>query len=440
VPPGLPTSFAYAVLGLDPNSDTVRLWCPSGQDFHPRGDAGTKNGYSISHGRLEMSLADFRTCFRDLCIETNTGIAAKPAADSSARSSPFADCVLAHFDAWDADHDGVLSSTEIDRLVVDSRIKADVAVAVAVLREFVRGLELEKKPLPTLTRDHFVQHARTVQAGKKAEQPYESRYRAFQAKLASCGRELLPHPLPTIDTIHQGRMGDCYFVASLGAMINRNHDAIGTMIELNPQGGLLITFAGHRQPIHSPMPTDTELLLQSFTDDGALCIPALEGAFATLMSTLNSSASKSPEKLDIIDHGGQMALGLRLVTGHDAVNIAWNAKKRDDAHVRSTLVRALAEHRLVAAGTPGSDPTSSLKPPGIVFHHAYAVIGFDEKKEIIRIWNPHGRDFHPKGPPGLANGYPTSHGRFEMPFDDFCAVYTSLCTETTKPWSTTPAK
>ncbi|MGA2496432.1 MAG: hypothetical protein ABSH20_01750 [Tepidisphaeraceae bacterium] len=81
-----------------------------------------------------------------------------------------------------------------------------------------------------------------------------------------------------------------------------------------------------------------------------------------------------------------------------------------------------------------------MKPPGVVFHHGYAVIGHDERNDIIRIWNPHSRDSHPKGPPGLTNGYPTSHGRFEMPLDDFCAVFTCLSTETAQPWSAPAAK
>jgi hypothetical protein len=51
----------------------------------------------------------------------------------------------------------------------------------------------------------------------------------------------------------------------------------------------------------------------------------------------------------------------------------------------------------------------------------------------VTIFNPWGNQFTPKGPPGLANGYPTQHGQFTVPLDHLMQFVTQLVYETDKP-------
>ena len=51
----------------------------------------------------------------------------------------------------------------------------------------------------------------------------------------------------------------------------------------------------------------------------------------------------------------------------------------------------------------------------------------------MTIFNPWGNQFTPKGPPGLANGYPTQHGQFTVPLDRLMQFVTQLVYETDKP-------
>src|SRR4051812_11821786 len=53
--------------------------------------------------------------------------------DLSKGKSVLATEVLAHFEAWDLNRDGVLSAEEIDRLLTDSRIRGRQAAALATL-------------------------------------------------------------------------------------------------------------------------------------------------------------------------------------------------------------------------------------------------------------------------------------------------------------------
>ena len=75
-------------------------------------------------------------------------------------------------------------------------------------------------------------------------------------------------------------------------------------------------------------------------------------------------------------------------------------------------------------------------PPGMGNHHAYAVLGYDVKRRQVRVFNPWGNSFTPKGAPGPANGYPTEHGQFTVPLDQFQQVFTRVFYETDKPLAT----
>ena len=87
----------------------------------------------------------------------------------------------------------------------------------------------------------------------------------------------------------------------------------------------------------------------------------------------------------------------------------------------------MRDKRLAGVGT-GED---SL-PPGINPHHAYAILGFDPATDRVQLWNPHGNYFRPRGEPGLANGYPTQAGRFEIPVADFVRIFNSASFETNR--------
>jgi hypothetical protein len=64
--------------------------------------------------------------------------------------------------------------------------------------------------------------------------------------------------------------------------------------------------------------------------------------------------------------------------------------------------------------------------------HAHAVVGYDSATRKVRLWNPHGNKFTPKGPAGLANGYPTEDGFFTMPLADFVVTFRSVYAEEVK--------
>jgi hypothetical protein len=61
------------------------------------------------------------------------------------------------------------------------------------------------------------------------------------------------------------------------------------------------------------------------------------------------------------------------------------------------------------------------------------VLAYDEQKDTLTLWNPHGNTFPGRGKeikePGIANGYPTRAGVFEVPVGEFVRIFSGVTVE-----------
>jgi hypothetical protein len=157
------------------------------------------------------------------------------------------------------------------------------------------------------------------------------------------------------------------------------------------------------------------------------------------------------EGTNVIRTGGDSAPTITALTGHKTLRLSFGKtveyRKADAGEmlpkIREQLRISLANHRLITAGMnppstkpgPNGEPAPALNgtpvpiPPDINIGHVYAVVSYDPATDVIEIWNPHGQHFVPKGPPGIANGYPTEHGRFKLPLTEAYQFYTSFTFE-----------
>jgi dTDP-4-dehydrorhamnose 3,5-epimerase-like enzyme len=94
--------------------------------------------------------------------------------------------------------------------------------------------------------------------------------------------------------------------------------------------------------------------------------------------------------------------------------------------LRQELIAAQRDHLLIKAGVAGGHKMV----PKIAGDHAYAVLGYDKKQDLVHIWNPWGDTFTPDGPDNIQNGYTTKSGEFEIPLKDFVIVYSDVKFET----------
>ncbi|MBI2900815.1 MAG: hypothetical protein HYY17_11580 [Planctomycetes bacterium] len=200
-------------------------------------------------------------------------------------------------------------------------------------------------------------------------------------------------------------------------------------------GGCEVRFPGGKSVRLAPL-TDAELAMSSTAGDDGLWLPMLEKAFATVRNESRPAEKRKDVPTDLIARGGAAGPCIELLTGKRAKSLAVRRKSErdrepDDERIREVLPQlreaikaAVKDRRLICCGTP-----KEVATPGIAGKHMYAVLGYDEEKDLVDVWNPWGNSFKPKGDSGLKNGYRTKGGRFSVPLDDFVRVFGGITFE-----------
>lgn len=409
-------------------------------------------------------------------------------AQDTAKPPKFSEIVASRFDDWDTNDDGVVSDTEVDLLCIDPAVKGPEAAAVATIKRIVRSGKVE---LPPLTKAYLAREpARrgrtpTSENADRADSPevevadgntpatpdaprpaprasaaaapvdFQSRYDQCLKKIQKTDRDLFGSEKPlSIARCKQGPLGNCFFVSVVGGAIDRDPQSIRKMIEPKADGaGYTVTFGNGRKVEVGPL-TEAELGISSTTGVDGVWLAVLEKALGTTRRADSPSRHKMLSPTDAIARGGNTGSSITMLTGHTTERITLKRKARKpeldqsdinqrriagtsaklelaaDAEklaksVRERVQAALAINRLVAAGT-GEEKL----PPGISGKHAYAILGYDQEKDTLRIWNPHNNTRVVRGEPGLKTGYPTKGGVFEMPVGDFVRVFNGVTIET----------
>lgn len=330
--------------------------------------------------------------------------------------------VRTHFTAWDADRDGVLSADEIERAVHDPKVSGDAAAAAAALRRAVRGAGL-----------------RSLTTRQIADGRYEPMYAAARERIRTANRELFASETPKVESLGQGRLGDCFLLATLGTLAANDPARLKKMFREFPGGKVEVTLAARKLVLDRP--TDGEICIGAQNRNDGMWAIAFEKAVGTVYLE-RQTVRRHHTPLSIIGVGGSPHLPLEIVTGHRVVragcedfqggtlDAASRAKRLAD--LRKQLSDARRAGRLIVGGTAPLGGRQAVVP-GLYYNHSYGVLNYDEKTDLVTFWNPFGNRFIPKGEPGLKNGYVTSYGKFTMPLPDAVMWFGSFSIETGEP-------
>ena len=377
---------------------------------------------------------------------------------SSARPADptLAEVVIRNFPAWDLNHDGVLTPSEVDQWVSDPAVKGQDAAAIATIKLAMRR---KTDPIKKLSRDQIEQAAGGSQVqgapekekeadghgdlgeddlGPRSAAELQKRYKAAVRKIEHRQAEAFTDTAPDIKSFHQGPLGDCYFVSMVGAMAHHEPDRLASLISVREDGSYVVKFAGAKEPAVVPPLTDAQVVIASTAGKDGLWLPIIENGYGELRKSTKPERADD-EATDLIAKGGYAGETIELLTGHDATRLGLGgvpSKPLKDeelaqraAKVRELLPDLLSRKRLVGVGTA----KDAKLPPGVNPSHAYAVLEFDPATDTVTVWNPHGNTFKPKGEEGLANGYVTKGGIFHMQVPDLVRVFRGLVWETDKP-------
>lgn len=339
----------------------------------------------------------------------------------------FLQTVTAKFAAWDRDGNGELSKDDIDAAVADPKNTGKDAAAAAALKRAVRNT---KTKLPTLTKENL---AKILTAPASADRPdLAVIYAAGLVRLEKFGsRELFPAGPPRLQGIHQGKLGNCFCLAPLGAMLDRDPKQVADLFKLQKDGRYVVTLGKH--VVEVALPTDAELILTSSNETGGLWLNLYEKAVGEALNRDRPEDKRANSPIDVLGKGGSAGTMLAFITGHEMKRFSCKFAKDKETtreereaklqELRGELESAVKEKRLMTCGT------LKTTTPGITPNHAYAVLDYDVKEDKIRLWNPHGGAFTPKGPAGPANGYERKNGIFAVPLTEFVDQFSGLAFE-----------
>jgi hypothetical protein len=382
-----------------------------------------------------LALAASCVTFADSVAQQNT-----PSDDASDKSGPpstFAQVVNQYFSQWDSNGDGTLSKDEIEAAVANPKFRDEAAAAIAAIEKVVRG---NKYTLPPITRDYLVSSPlrepstpdEQTDSADDVSKPenfdhapaFQPRYLNAIRKLRHTSRDLFPQDLPSFDATHQGALGDCPFASTVGAMVYRDPSAVKAMFTQNDNGSITVSF-GDGHSIKIAHLTDADIAIWSSAGTNGLWLTVLEKAYRRIL--LRTQRPNRQDNSDIYEKFNS-AHTIEILDGHQTRKVELHNIRPGTpqlAALRKDLNAAQREHRLVKAGTP-----AGKKTPGITPGHAYAILGYDKETDLVRVWNPHGNNFTPKGPDGLQNGYTTKSGQFDIPLRDLLHIFRDVTFET----------
>lgn len=208
-----------------------------------------------------------------------------------------------------------------------------------------------------------------------------------------------------------------------GAMVSRDPSAVKAMFSQNTEGVTTVTLANGKS--FDITVSEADIATWSSAGTNGLWLTVLEKAYRT---ALVEQTHPRPEDRPSIFSLGTSVRPIEILDGHHSVTIDLRRVQPGSsslAALRRDLEAAQREHLLVQAGSP-----KHTTVPGLTAEHAYAVLSFDEDKDVVRLWNPHGNDFAPKGPDGPENGYKTEGGQFDIPLSEMIDNFSAISLET----------
>lgn len=312
-----------------------------------------------------------------LSAQTTPTPATSPALSRASLKAEFLAQLDANFAKWDRDKNGELSKGEIDRATIDPAVTGKAAAALVALKRSLSSKTYTVKPL---TRDNIAEYLQNARANDRTQPDFIGLYAAASVKAARINRDLFASGTPKLEMLHQGRMGDCFALAPLGAMISRNPQEVVNLFHPQPDGTIQVTFGNGKPLVITPL-TDSEILLSASARQDGVWVNVYEKAvgehsLAAKAATRSSRKPVTPETttaksdksdkaersdkeeevataLEAIAHGGSAGRVITVITGHRIQRFSctpWHIAPKTDTPATTT--------------TTPSNTTTTDKPAG----------------------------------------------------------------------------
>jgi hypothetical protein len=346
-------------------------------------------------------------------------------------STPFTTILRAHWQKW-AGASGTITPEQLDRLMKQRKIHGDAAAVLAAMKindkdPQAKEKDPKTKQLMTWTMRHIEEYEALV-AQHRNQNGYDKSFQKALAVIKADPHTLYVEGAPHLNSIHQARNGDCWLLATIGAMIHRDRHDLRRLLSDEGDRRYAVHFAYHTFEVKAPTDAEIGAYTSNKTDGDWLYV--LENAVGQYREDFNRLHHVSEANDDALV-GGNGALAFQDILGRSSDHISMTPKKPQNDLVRRTLARAFKERHLAIVGTT-HDQAITL-PNGIAHAHCMAAIGWDATADKVTVWNPWGNTREPKGS-GPNVGYKTVNGVFTMPLVDFTRSFAYMDVENNKPY------
>jgi hypothetical protein len=285
----------------------------------------------------------------------------------------------------------------------DPRIVGEVAAALAALK--LGSTEYNRlDQTRSFTLAEFDAIERQLTEGRKVDRNFVGYFVAGMKKLQEQPRELFVEGLPRISAIRQDFTSDCYFLSAAGALAQVNPQALVRLIAANRDGSFTVTFPGF-PAMRVPAPTDSEIATYTISKDG-IWLSVLQKAYAILRIQHEPKQASTREPLDSVGFRTGSTSVISLLTGHPSRAIIFPPQSHHalDAallmQTRTAIQNALRDRRGVTVSNS---------------HHAYAIVAYDSKNDLVTLHNPYDRGGFESWIEGGEKVRRTAEGFFVLP-------------------------
>jgi hypothetical protein len=325
-------------------------------------------------------------------------------------SDAYVDATTALFPKIDSDHNGELTTAEVDAAMAKKQFKGADAAALSTTRSNFDALAQLSGDKNGISKADLAMFRETGVGASTPNVNY-----GFQNDTAAALKMKRAAPIEQehIDpmSIHQGSAGSCVLLSSSAG---DSREALKAMFHTNDNGTINVHFKDGTDETVTDL-TTSERLYHAQGDNGERWPGVLEMAMG---EKLAAGTDKLPRT---IINGIDRHLALKAVTGHDSKTVGLAEISVDQT--RSLLQDELAKHAHIIADTChpapplASDQVLDKLKNGVVDGHAYTVLGYDAKSDEVTVRNPWHQQEWVVNPDGKDDGV------FKLPLKQFYSSY-----------------
>lgn len=329
-----------------------------------------------------------------------------------------ADIVRANESAIDADRDGKITQTELNRAVSNSKLDTDASAVVVALTKNYQALSelsyeniLWSSSLTLADLDRYASLAMSCETKTKEQQQLtesvDFALKETYAQSERAGQKLFgPDDQISPKAVSQGGIGDCAYLAILAGMASTDHGRQMIRDMIRPEGdGYVVTFADG-QSVSVEKPTPAELTLYAHSNGNGTWVAVLEKAYGKLLAEKHNGDVLAPH---LSANECEKYIPQKTLTEGKRQHVAINPSIFEIEKLHDQLTLMSRDSMVMTAGT-GPNPDEMAKQnrqpkaekvdeegnliPGsdsvnISGFHVYSIERYDVDARTVYLRNPH---------------------------------------------------